>query len=174
MRFGLESANDEILEYLQKDVTVDDIRRGLEIVRREGMNFSLQCIFGSPNESERTIRNTMDFIREMRPLFVSFNVLTPLPGSHLFEELKDKIRPEDVESFDILHTKYPLGKYSADELGKIVRKAYREYYLSPHFAGKMLARMARNPRFALGISKMMLKQSSYLYRSLFKREVVHA
>ncbi|KPK96499.1 MAG: hypothetical protein AMJ95_13900, partial [Omnitrophica WOR_2 bacterium SM23_72] len=126
MRFGIESANDEILRYLNKDTTVEKMRRGIQITKQAGMNFSLQCIFGSPMESEATIKNTMDFIRQMNPLYVSFNVLTPLPGSRLFEQIKDKLNLEDdLRHFDILHTDYPLGRFSSQELSGIIKNAYR-------------------------------------------------
>lgn len=172
LRFGLESANDEILKYFQKGETIADIRRGLEIVKKEGMNFSLQCIFGAPQESEETIKNTMTFIKEMKPFFVSFNVLTPLPGSQLYEQIKDKIKPEDMRSFDILHTKYPLGRYSGEELQQIIKRAYLSYYLSFGFAQKTLEQALRNPKLVFGLTRMLLKQAFYVYRSIFrKREI---
>ena len=172
LRFGLESANDEILKFMKKGETVVQIRRGLEITRKEGMNFSLQCIFGSPMESEKTIENTMRFIKEMKPLFVSFNVLTPLPGSQLYEQLKNKLKPEDMKSFDILHTRYPLGRYSGEELNQIIKKAYIGYYLSFAFGLKMLEQAFKNPKLVFGLTKMLLKQAFYVYRSILrKREI---
>jgi len=122
MRVGLESANDEVLAYLRKDITVEKIRRGLKILNKVGLNFSLQCIFGSPMENSTTIRNTMEFIKEVGPLFVSFNVLTPLPGSQLFEEIKNTIDINALNSFDILHTDFPLGTYSGTDLAGIKKR----------------------------------------------------
>ena len=166
MRFGLESANDEILKYLQKDLTVEGIRRGCTICNEEGMNFSLQCILGTPMETEATIANTMQFIKDMRPLYVSFNVLTPLPGSQLFNQLKDKLDLDTVRSFDILHTNFPFGKFSGAELDGIVRRCYLGYYFSPTFLLKIIKTAIAQPHMVFGIAKTMVRQARYLIRSI--------
>ena len=167
MRFGLESANDEILEYLRKDTSVRKIRKGIEITKKAGMNFSLQCIFGSPMESEKTINNTLRFIKKIRPLFVSFNVLTPLPGSYLFEQIKDKLDlVNGLKNFDILHTDYQLGKYSSDELASIIRKAYKSYYMSPVFFSRILEELFKSPKRGFFITKTLLIQARYMYKSI--------
>jgi anaerobic magnesium-protoporphyrin IX monomethyl ester cyclase len=172
LRFGLESANDEILKFMEKGETVAQIKKGIDITRKEGMNFSLQCIFGSPMESEETIKNTINFIKEARPMFVSFNILTPLPGSRLYRQLKEKPKPEEMASFDILHTSYPLGRYSGEELKKIVKKAYIGYYLSPNFIIRMAQQILKNPRLIVSAIKMLMKQTLYIYSSVLKRKEI--
>ncbi|MCE9613328.1 MAG: B12-binding domain-containing radical SAM protein [Lentisphaerae bacterium] len=171
MRFGLESANNEILEYLLKDTTVEKLRHGMEVTRAAGMNFSLHVIFGSPMETPATIRRTLDFVKAVKPLFVSFNVLTPLPGSQLFEEFKDKIDlSSGLKSFDILHTDFQLGTMTPAELQQVVKRAYLEYYLSPGFIGRVLRQGVRQPRMLGWIAKTLLVQARYLARSVMMRK----
>lgn len=171
MRFGLESANDEILEYLGKGTTVEKIRRGIEITDKSGMNFSLQCIIGSPMESKKTLRNTLKFIREVRPLFVSFNVLTPLPGSRLFDEIKDKIAVEEgLGNFDILHTDFPLGKFTSKELAAIIKKVYIGYYFSFGFMTKIGRECIKNPEMFSWIIKTLFVQAGYIFKSILARK----
>lgn len=169
MRFGIESANDEILDYLGKNTTVEKMKSGIQIAKKAGMNFSFQCIFGSPMESEETIKNTMNFIKEMKPLYVSFNVLTPLPGSMLFEQIKDKLNlVNGMKNFDILHTDYPLGRYSSEELSGIIRKAYIKYYFSFSFASRVLEEFLKNPKMGFWMIKTLFKQSQYVYISILR------
>lgn len=171
MRFGIESANDEILRYLNKDTTVEKMKRGIQITKEAGMNFSLQCIFGSPMESEATVKNTMDFIRKTNPLYVSFNVLTPLPGSRLFAQMKDKLNLEDgLRNFDILHTDYPLGRFSSQEISWIIKDAYRRYYFSPRFARRILVEFLKNPAMLFFLARCLFKQAGYIYSSILKAE----
>lgn len=169
MRFGVESANDEILRYLNKDTTVEKMKRGILLTKQAGMNLSLQCIFGSPMESEATIKNTINFARQMNPLFVSFNVLTPLPGSRLFAQLKDKLNLEDgLKNFDILHTDYPLGQFSSQELSQIIKDAYRQYYFSHQFARRILGEFLKNPATLIFLLRCLFTQAGFIYRSIFK------
>lgn len=171
LQFGLESADDEILRYLGKRMTVEQIRQGVARTREAGINVSLHCIFGSPMESPETIRKTMAFLREVRPLFVAFNVLTPLPGSPLFEQVRARIGArESMATFDILHTKYSLCRYTPEELQGIVRKAYRDYYLSPRFAGRLIEECCKRPEIVVrALTKAIPRQAAYLYRSLYRR-----
>lgn len=170
MRFGLESANDEILKYLKKDTTVKKIRRGIEITKKVGINFSLQCIVGSPMETEETLKNTLSFIHEVKPLFVSFNILTPLPGSYLFRKVKDKLDlVNGLKNFDILHTDYPLGDYSSVELSSIVKRAYLNYYLSLSFLTKVIKEFFKRPKLCVWITKTLFDRAFYIYSSVLKR-----
>lgn len=168
MRIGLESADDAVLDYLRKDITVEEIREGLAILRECRMNFSLQCIFGSPGENSRTIAQTMQFIRGAKPLFVSFNVLTPLPGSQLFEEMKEKVDMEALKSFDILHTNYPLSRYSFGEMSRIIKRAYLSYYFSPGYLVRMAREAIRRPRLIPGMVRTLVVQAWYVYTSILR------
>ncbi len=170
MRFGIESANDEILKYLGKNTNVEKIKKGIEITKEAGMNFSLQCIFGTPMESEETIENTMNFIREANPLYVSFNILTPLPGSILFEQIKDRLDLADgLKNFDILHTDYSFGKYSSEELSRIIKRAYINYYLSFGFFKRVIQEFFKNPFTGIWIAVTLIKQSWYIYKSIINK-----
>jgi len=171
MRIGLESANDQILAYLKKDITVAKIREGLETLEREGMNYSLQCIFGSPMETGETIGNTLDFLKEYRPLFVSFNILTPLPGSRLFDEIKERLTLNVVKSFDILHTQYPLGRYSAEELSRIIKRAYFSYYFSLGYLIRIAREMTKRPRIILQMVRTGMRQVGYICNSILFHRV---
>jgi radical SAM superfamily enzyme YgiQ (UPF0313 family) len=145
------------------------MKLGIKIAKKSGLNFSFQCIFGSPMESEQTIKNTMDFIHEMNPLFVSFNVLTPLPGSRLFGQIKHKLDlVGGLKNFDILHTDYPLGKYSAQELSKIIKSAYINYYFSFNFARRIFVEFLKNPLTVILIIRCLFKQAGYIYKSIIK------
>ena len=166
MRLGLESADDRILTYLQKDTTVAQIRRGLDILRKVGLNYSLQCIFGSPMEDEDTIKKTLDFIKEYRPIFVSFNVLTPLPGSQLFNEVKGKLTLDLVKSFDMLHTKYPLGRYSSEDLARIIKRAYSSYYFSFAYLLRLLREMIKRPHIVYPLLRTGSRQALYMFKSV--------
>lgn len=170
IQYGVESADDSILDYLGRGTTIDRIREGIELTRKVGIPFSLYCIFGSKMETKQTIEKTMQFVRDVKPLFVSFNVLTPLPGSRLFMDEKDKLDlDQDMKNFDILHTDYALGELSAEELTAIVRKAYRSYYLSVRFAGRLLCKCIEKPKLFYWMMKSVPRQALYLFKSVFLR-----
>ena len=48
-----------------------------------------------------------EYCRGMEFSFLSFAVLTPLPGTDLYEEVKDRLITEDYDLFDFIHTQLP-------------------------------------------------------------------
>jgi len=169
IQLGLESANDEILKALGKNLTVARVREAVEMLQRVKMPFTLFCIFGSPGESAGTIRRTLDFIRWAKPLFVSFNSLTALPGSMLFTQVKDQLDLQrSLRDMDILHTKPMFCDYTAAELSAIIRSAYMGFYLRTGFLGRALADILRRPRNPLVVGRALALQAAYFYRSIIK------
>lgn len=86
---GLESGDDETLHYLKGDnVTVEQNRRAVSLLRQGGMKVNAFFIIGSPRESREQMRRTYDFIRECRPDLVEVMLLTPFPGTPVWEYAK--------------------------------------------------------------------------------------
>lgn len=167
MRFGIESADDRILAFLNKDTTVAAMQRGIALTHAAGINVSLQCIFGTPGETAETIARTLRFVRAMRPLYVSFNLLTPLPGSRLFDEERDRLHAiSALQSLDILHTSFSLCQYTPQELSAVIRRAYRQYYLSFGFLSRLARELARQPEFIPSAMRMLARQAGYMHTTL--------
>jgi radical SAM PhpK family P-methyltransferase len=63
---GLESGNDQILKNMNKAVTVDDYRRGIEIIKKFDLVTFGSLIIGFPGETEETVRDTVDFLADIQ------------------------------------------------------------------------------------------------------------
>ena len=72
----------------------------------------------------------MDFALEMRIDSVQFMILTPLPGTPLFEKLESEGRllTKDWELYDGHHVVFQPAQMSAEELQKETIKAFRRFY----------------------------------------------
>ena len=66
---GIESGSPTILQNMNKAATVEKYVRGIELLHRYGVTTFASLIFGFPGETERTVAETVDFIRETRPDF---------------------------------------------------------------------------------------------------------
>lgn len=70
-------------------------------------------MFGFPWEAKKEIDETVSFMKELDPLFTNIAVVTPLPGTELYEICKEEgLLPENIdwskflfESPDMLFTK---------------------------------------------------------------------
>lgn len=87
IRIGVESGNEEVLRYMNKNITLAQIRRAARMLNRSGIFWSAYFMLGVPIETERTIQSTIDFINEIRPHFVTLAKFTPLPGTPMYQEV---------------------------------------------------------------------------------------
>jgi len=82
---GIESGSQRILDRMNKQTTVAQNLTALEAAKRAGLEVIVQCIFGYPGECDETIAETIDFFKKADHLHQGFFVLTPLPGTSLYE-----------------------------------------------------------------------------------------
>ena len=68
---GAESGSQRILDAMDKDIGVEDIRAACEHVRSNGIRACLFLQFGYPGESWQDIQSTIRMVREARPDFSS-------------------------------------------------------------------------------------------------------
>lgn len=84
---GLESGCQRILSFLKpQDATVKQNERAIEILDRHGIMTSGGIIIGSPDETREEILQTLEWINTTRLDNFEAMILTPLPGTPIWEE----------------------------------------------------------------------------------------
>lgn len=61
---GIESGDADILRAMNKSATLDRYRRGIEALHARGILTLASLIVGYPGETERSVRNTIEFLQE--------------------------------------------------------------------------------------------------------------
>lgn len=90
--FGVESADEGILKTIKKGITPKDVRRGVKIAAGAGINVFNSFILGLPGESREIALKSMAFGDELYHKYgakYGFHILSPLPGTELYERAKD-------------------------------------------------------------------------------------
>jgi len=88
---GLESGTPRILNYLKGDtINVRDHMRAIRIFKRYGIEPSASFIIGSPTETREEIMQTFKFIKDSKLRGFGIYVLTPLPGTPIWEYAKER------------------------------------------------------------------------------------
>jgi radical SAM superfamily enzyme YgiQ (UPF0313 family) len=103
---GLESFKDEDLEYVKKRSTVSDNDRAVAILHDLGIQLYASFIL-RPESSKDDFEALRRYCRKLGLHFASFAVLTPLPGTDLFEQVKDRLLTHNYDYFDFIHTVLP-------------------------------------------------------------------
>ncbi len=131
LSFGIESANKEILDNIHKEVDQEKVRRVIRCARKLGIHTVGFFIFGLPGETTRTMRETIDFAKEIGLDSAQFNLCVPFPGTEIFDLYKSKgyIKVDDLRKYDVDHALVELEGLPAETLASWRRRAFLEFYL---------------------------------------------
>lgn len=84
---GLESGNEETLKRMNKQSTLEENARAVNLFHAAGVEVAAFFIVGYPGETVSTVEDTFRFALSLPLDEISFNVPFPLPGSKLFDRV---------------------------------------------------------------------------------------
>jgi radical SAM superfamily enzyme YgiQ (UPF0313 family) len=84
--YGIESGSQKILNNMNKKITVEQTESAMKHSLKLKIPVKVQLIFGYPGEDEGTVHETIDLLRRVDHPGRRFNVITPIPGSKLYDD----------------------------------------------------------------------------------------
>ena len=87
IRVGVESGSGEMVKYMKKGATLDDVRKTSKMLNDSGIDWSAYFMLGTPQETAGSMDETYQFMKEINPPFISLTKYTPMPGSAMFDEV---------------------------------------------------------------------------------------
>jgi anaerobic magnesium-protoporphyrin IX monomethyl ester cyclase len=122
MSFGLESADNSILDSMKKQSTVEDMERTLKMVYDAGISFEGAFIFGDTNETWETANNTLNWWREHSQYKITLNLITIYPGTPLYHLAhREGILEDKVKFLQDGCPQLNVSKLSSPEYAELVR-----------------------------------------------------
>jgi radical SAM superfamily enzyme YgiQ (UPF0313 family) len=132
--YGFESGSQEILDQSKKEITIEQIRNAARWTDEAGIKVWGYFIIGLPGETKDTIDQTIRLAKELPLSIANFAIGAPYPGTEFFRIAKANnwLLSEDWEKFDQNYSAVvSYDTFSAEDTVKGVRRAYKEYYLTP-------------------------------------------
>ena len=146
--FGIESGNDRVLKEIQKNITKDQVRRDIKMVKHAGIEPRTFFIFGFPGDTKKTVEETIRFALEINPSYATFYLLQVYPGTKLFFQLVENFGEDPDNIIDIIMKErvyyFDNKKVSHEDLVNYVIIAHRKFYIRPLYIGKTLLKI-RSP-----------------------------
>ena len=141
--YGIESADEGILNNIEKPIPLDEVQKVVKLTQKCGIDVRAMFIFGSPGETEETMKKTLDFAIKINPDLVVFNVTTPYPGTEMFAWAKEKgyLNTTDWSKYDLSRCVMNLPGLEPSLVEKFYIMAYRKFYLRPSFLLKSLFKL---------------------------------
>jgi magnesium-protoporphyrin IX monomethyl ester (oxidative) cyclase len=128
--YGIESANQQILENIKKMETIEQIAISIEIAHKVGISCQGFFIFGLPGETRETIEKTINFAKRSKLSRAQFLILDVLPGSELWDTLKGKFTP-NWKKDSYKEPEWLPESLSKKEIMEAQVKAFRQFYFRP-------------------------------------------
>jgi radical SAM superfamily enzyme YgiQ (UPF0313 family) len=132
LNIGLESISQETLAGMNKRFNqTGHYGELLANLRRRGISYSLNFIFGWDGEVQGVFDATLKFLHQHQVPVAYFNILTPVKGTPFYARMQRQGRILDEKEIDrwpgqICHLRPPYGTPAS--LENQVRQLYREFY----------------------------------------------
>jgi len=128
---GLESADCESLTLMNKGfLKPQKFKEAIRRLHDEGISVLGAFVLGNDNEDHSIFKRTLDFAKKIKIDLAQFAILTPYPGTAIYNRL---IKEKRIFNFD--WTKYDAGnavfkplKMTAEKLKEEVDKLWRDFY----------------------------------------------
>jgi len=85
---GAEATDQKTLDRLNKEITVSDSRRAIELIAEHNMISETSFVLGFPDETAESIEATFQLARKFNPDFAHFLAITPWPYAELYRDVQ--------------------------------------------------------------------------------------
>ena len=154
IKYGVESGSQKMLDAMKKGITLEEAQKAFSATRKVGIKTQAFFLLGLPWETHETVRETIEFAKDLKPDSAQFAVVVPHPGTELYNLCNEKgwLKFDSWEDFDCRIPLIRTENLSIREVDEYRVKAYKEFYFRPSYMFKTLLKM-RNLKEAKRIIK---------------------
>ena len=148
LKVGLESANQETLDRINKNIKVEQITEACRIAKNAGLDVHLTMIVGYPWETKEEALNTLGLAKILMTSgladVLQSTVLIPYPGTPLHKEGVDnkwfRFNTEEYERYDMAEPVFKSVDMTAEEVMGICNMIY-QIFLSPKYVFRHITKI---------------------------------
>jgi radical SAM superfamily enzyme YgiQ (UPF0313 family) len=161
---GFESINSMTLKAYQKKQTVEEIVAAIHSFHKRNIKVHGMFVLGGEDDSKNTVWETLKFAIRERIDTIQMSILTPFPGTKVYETLaaQKRIFTRDWSLYDGQHIVFNPKLLSARELQLNVVRAYAKFYSLFRSFSLLLKLRFRNAAFGFmghGIIKEWIRRN---------------
>lgn len=126
---GTEATQQESLDYIKKDLSIEESIEALRLLRDAGIITETSMILGFPGETMETIEKTLSLAIDFDPDFAHFLAIAPWPYADIYKELKDYIEVHDYTKYNLIDPVIKPRSMTIKELDAAIIECYRGFYM---------------------------------------------
>ena len=123
--YGVENGNQEMLNNMNKNITVEEIKRAFKLTREAGLASFASFMIGNYGETRETVRDSIKLLKKIMPDYGGFAIAAPFPGSELYRIAVEKklITLTDFKKYQYGDCILKTDALDTKDIMSLVRKA---------------------------------------------------
>jgi len=155
---GTEATEQESLDYIKKDLSIEESKKALKLLRDAGIITETSMILGFPDDTEDSIARTLELAMEFNPDFAHFLAIAPWPYSDIYEDLKDYVAVKDYRKYNLIDPIIKPKNMTLEELDRAIVDCYRAFYMGK-YAEMMEEKDEFKKKYMMTSMKLMMSNS---------------
>jgi len=127
---GVETPNPATLKEFRKNITAEDAKKAVELLKANDIIAHAMFIIGSRKDTVESIAHLRKFANKLDPDLAIFSILTPFPGTKFFGVAKKNGWIEDFNwsHYDMVHAVMPTETLPRRDVQEELYLCYRSFY----------------------------------------------
>lgn len=156
---GTEATQQESLDYIKKDLSIEEAKKALALCREHGIITETSMILGFPDETEESIARTLQLAMEFNPDMAHFLAIAPWPYADIYPDLKPYIAVTDYRKYNLIDPIIKPKHMTLAELDKAIVDCYRAFYMNRYAEMTLLERDEFKKKYMMTAMKLMMSNS---------------
>lgn len=147
--YGIESGNQDILDFQKKGITIERVRNAVEMTYKAGIRTKGYFMIGHPTETPKTILETVTFAKSLPLDNFQATYFTPFPGSQAYN-IADKYGTfeKDWKKMNMWDIVFVPHGFTRQDLRHYLKMAHRKFYLRPRIIWSYI-KLMRDPKYRI-------------------------
>jgi radical SAM superfamily enzyme YgiQ (UPF0313 family) len=161
--FGIESVNQDVLDFYNKKTTIEKIKQVIEIVNNVGIITISGLIIGAPNEEMKHFENIIEFFNKTPQDFINVNILRYQYPSPLWVQANISGFIKDDEM--LVYADEKLSNFTYEALLGIQKKIIRSFYNNPKRIIRIVYKVSKHFGIFMVFKILFIYMSKTIYRT---------
>ncbi len=127
---GFESINKNSIKSVHKHNLIEEYSNLIDEIHKRGIMVNASMVFGLPGDDINIFKDTLDFLIERKVETVTSHILTPYPGTTIYDNMlkENKITDFNLSNYNTAHVVFKHENMTKDELYNGYLKFYKKFY----------------------------------------------
>jgi radical SAM superfamily enzyme YgiQ (UPF0313 family) len=152
IHYGIESGNQDVLDFYNKKTNLQQIRKSTTLAKKMNFFIAASFIIGAPIETKKHVENTIKFACSLPIDLANFSPLVYIMGSSLWVEAVENKKISPDEYIKLADSDNDLGSFSKEELLDYTMGAFNTFYFRPNYIIRQVYKSFLRKDFSLLIN----------------------